>query len=334
VAKAAGVSVTAVTHALNSTPGMRMSNDTREKIRRIAAEMNYRPSFIGKALVSGKNYTVGMFQPSPDSLYSPFYHEITRSLINIMDQDDYNMLLLFRSDESKYMRIIEQGRIDGMIILQSDLETKHIDKIISSGIPTVVLNIDYDTSDKKNVSCIRSEYESFTSSMLADFVEAGCRKILAILDYGRSYTNSQIYSEIMKQTSGLSLKDIYITAVKPNWDNFQEQAKSILSSENKWDGFYINSYQQASIFLDEANKRGLKAYKDFNITAADFKKNVTLPSEVKVTTYLQDLENMAISSWRTLLAEINNQEFSKQILIPYEKQIGTLWASTEAKGIS
>jgi len=327
VAQAAGVSVTAVTHALNATPGMRMSDDTREKIKRVATEMGYRPSFVGRALVSGKNYTVGMLQPSSNALFNSFYQEITRSLINTMNADDYNMLLQFRSDDFKYMRVIEQGRVDGMIILQSDTDTKHIDKIISSGIPAIVLNTAYDTSDKQNVSCVHSDYEGFSNSIINEFKKTGCRKILSIIDHTNSYGNAQVYNEIMKHTYELSLKDIYITSVKPNWSNFREQIRSILSSDNKWDGFLINSYQQARVFLDEASKTGLKPYKDFHIIASDFKKNLTLPSDIQITTYLQDLENMAVSSWKTLFSAINRKDFCKQIRIPYEKQVGTLSGS-------
>jgi DNA-binding LacI/PurR family transcriptional regulator len=333
VAKAARVSVTAVTHALNTTPGIRMSEETREKIKRFAAQMGYRPSFIGRALVSGKNYMVGMLQPSPNSLFNPFYHEITRSLILRMDQDDYNVLLQFRSDEFKYMRAIEQGRVDGMIILQSDEETKHIDSVVSSGIPTIVLNIDYDTSDKKNVSCAHSDYASFTDALLADFIKAGRKKILAVIDYDRSYGNAMVCREIINRTGALSLKDVYITTVKPDWDKIREQSQSILSSENKWDGFFINSYQQASIFLEEAKRIGLKPYEDFTIIAGDFRRNVALPSDIQITTYFQDLERMAVSSWETLLSAINNEEFNKQIRTPYEKQTGTLLKSKEMTGV-
>lgn len=324
VAQAAGVSVTAVTHALNATPGMRMSNDTREKIKRIATEMGYRPSFMGKALVSGKNYTVGMLQPSSNALFNNFYQEICRALIKDMDNDDYNMLLQFRSDDFKYMRVIEQGRVDGMIILQSDTETKHIDKIVSSRIPAIVLNTAYDTSGKKNTACIHSDYETVSRSIVTDFINAGCRKILTVINHENSYCNSQIYNEILKHTYELSAKDIYITMVKPEWgNNFQTQVKNILSSDNKWDGFYFHSYDQAQVFLEEAAEKGLKPYKDFYIMAGDFKKNPDLPAKLEVTTYLQDLEGVAQTAWKTLLSIINNQNFDKQINIPYVKHTGT-----------
>lgn len=323
VAKAAGVSVTAVTHALNATPGMRMSEDTREKIKRIATEMGYRPSFMGKALVSRKNYTVGMLQPSSNHLFNNFYQEITRALINAMDADDYNMLLQFRSDDYKYMRVIEQGRVDGMIVIQSDTDTKHIDKIVSSGIPAIVLNTDYDTSGKQNVSCVHSDYEGFVNSMLKEFEDKGCKKILSVIDHNNSYGNSQVYDEIMKHTYELSMKNIYITSVKPEWGNFQEHFNRILSSGNNWDGFFINNYRQAEIFAEEALKLGLKPYRDFHMIVSDFKKNSDLPPEIQFTTYFQNLEAASARSWKTLLSMINGETFSKQITIPYEKQSET-----------
>ena len=143
VAKAAGVSPTTVTHALNPPPGARVKPETRRRIRRIAREMGYRPSFVGRALVSGKTYTVGLLQPDHETLFYALYQQMLLGMVRAMDADDYNILTLFRSEDDRYLRAVRQGRVDGMFILQSDRETRCIEKVIARGIPTVVVNKDY-----------------------------------------------------------------------------------------------------------------------------------------------------------------------------------------------
>jgi len=139
VAKAAGVSPTTVTHALNPPPGARVKPETRRRIRRIAREMGYRPSFVGRALVSGKTYTVGLLQPAHGTLFYALYQQVLLGMVQAMDADDYNILTLFRSEDDRYLRAVRQGRVDGMFILQSDRETRCIEKVIATGIPTVVV---------------------------------------------------------------------------------------------------------------------------------------------------------------------------------------------------
>ncbi|WP_168218366.1 LacI family DNA-binding transcriptional regulator [Nocardioides eburneiflavus] len=50
VAQRAGVSVTTVSHVLNDTPGKRISDDTRSRVRRAADELSYQPNGVARSL--------------------------------------------------------------------------------------------------------------------------------------------------------------------------------------------------------------------------------------------------------------------------------------------
>ena len=56
IAKRAGVSVTTVSRALNGYKDIRP--ETRERILRIAEEMNYRPNAVARSLVMKKSQTM------------------------------------------------------------------------------------------------------------------------------------------------------------------------------------------------------------------------------------------------------------------------------------
>ena len=59
VAKAAGVSHTTVSRALNNSSLIK--NETKQKIRQLAKEMNYSPNYSAKGLVNQKKYLIGLF---------------------------------------------------------------------------------------------------------------------------------------------------------------------------------------------------------------------------------------------------------------------------------
>ena len=133
VAEAAGVSLTTVTHALNPPPGVRMSEATRARVLQVAKKLGYRPNFTGRALVSGKTFAVGLLQPRISSMYYRLYQDIVIGLTEAMQPDDYHPLLLFRTDDDQCLRPIQQGRVDGVLILQSGTDTRLVDKVVSSG---------------------------------------------------------------------------------------------------------------------------------------------------------------------------------------------------------
>ncbi len=58
VAKAAGVSQSAVSRAF--TDGAKISPATREKVRKVAAELGYRPSFIAQSLITRRSTLIGI----------------------------------------------------------------------------------------------------------------------------------------------------------------------------------------------------------------------------------------------------------------------------------
>lgn len=70
IAKMAGVSHPTVSKALNDEPGV--SEETREKILRIAREVNYVPNLAAKRLTQHKTNCIGLILPQNEGLF--FYH--------------------------------------------------------------------------------------------------------------------------------------------------------------------------------------------------------------------------------------------------------------------
>ena len=58
VARTAGVSNSAVSYALNGKPGV--SEDTREKVLKVAEQMGWKPNMAAKALSDASTRTVGL----------------------------------------------------------------------------------------------------------------------------------------------------------------------------------------------------------------------------------------------------------------------------------
>ncbi len=76
IAELAEVSRGTVDKVLNDRPGVK--TETRERVLRIAKELNYKPNYLGKALVMSKEKTrIGVIL-TPE--YNPFVHEIIQGI--------------------------------------------------------------------------------------------------------------------------------------------------------------------------------------------------------------------------------------------------------------
>jgi len=319
VAKAAGVSPTTVTHALNPPPGARVKPETRRRIQRIAREMGYRPSFVGRALVSGKTYTVGLLQPDHETLFYPLYQQVLLGMVRAMDADDYNILTLFRSADDRYLRVVRQGRVDGMFILQSDRETRCTEKVIATGIPTVVVNKDYPVAADRAVGCVRSDHEGLMEELVEEFVSLSCRTILMVLDHRFIDANALIHDAFVIATGRRADRGLVGSTMIPSEENFRLQIRSALASGQRWDGIVTDGVAYAEAILAEAEAAGLRAGRDFQLITTDIHDRATTRSRRERSAYTQQPRTVGQEAWAVLRGLIQNERTERRVLVPYRR---------------
>lgn len=164
IARLAGVSGAAVTYALSGRDSSKLKKETRDKILQIANDLGYQPAFSGKSLSTGKSYTIGILLPEQRTLNYLHYMSIVSGIAGACEKTDYNLTLFFRNSLEKCMTSIRNGRIDGIIILQSDLAPETIAKIINTGIASVIVDHDIGNTPE-NVACVRADHERLVHEM-------------------------------------------------------------------------------------------------------------------------------------------------------------------------
>lgn len=321
VAEAAGVCLTTVTHALSNTPGTRVNPATRELINRIAKELDYRPSFVGKALSTGKNYTIGLLQPSLEALHFSYYQDIIIGIAESMESGDFNMLLMYRKNDSSYMKVIEQGRVDGMIILQSDPDMTHINKIIETGIPTVVVNKNISSMTGGNIACVCPDHDKFMRDVVNDFKNAGCKSVLAIHNYVRDDANINMFESFNNALKEFADSGMTGATIMPDWNNFQTQCINIFKSGQHWDGIFIDSSSSGNILINTALEYGLKAGRDYQLITTNTEKKVFTSSKSELSYYSQQANLIGQETWKILDDMVNDRAEGKSVFVPYERTV-------------
>jgi DNA-binding LacI/PurR family transcriptional regulator len=146
VARQAGVSqrlVSAVLH--NNAPNIRVGAETRERIRRAAAELGYRPNVVARSLVARKTHTLGLVI---GNLTNPVYGELTNSVHWAAAARGYDVMIAlsegwFEQQSHGVEKLLER-RVDGLL-LWTDYgheEEEALSRLRSEGPPLVVVGIE------------------------------------------------------------------------------------------------------------------------------------------------------------------------------------------------
>ncbi|GAA2224657.1 LacI family DNA-binding transcriptional regulator [Promicromonospora sukumoe] len=137
VARAAGVAPSTVSRAF-SRPG-RVNADTADRIRRVAHELGYRTSPIGRGLPDGRTALLAIIVAD---LTNPFFFEIIRSAEKTAIDSGYTLLVVDAHESSgAERRALERTLplVEGVVLATSRLSDAAI-RAVAKQRPTVVMN--------------------------------------------------------------------------------------------------------------------------------------------------------------------------------------------------
>lgn len=133
IARLAGVSVTAVSYALNDTGTI--SDETRKRVQQAAKELNYHPNAFARHLKKRKTLTIGVFITR---FGGSFYEEILEGIHDAVLQTDYELMVC---PESRTIpRLLTQRQVDGAIVFDSRTQSEMLLRLASKRFPIVVLD--------------------------------------------------------------------------------------------------------------------------------------------------------------------------------------------------
>jgi DNA-binding LacI/PurR family transcriptional regulator len=121
VANLAGVSRTTVSFVLNNVPGVKISDETRQRVLEAARELNYYPTAAARSLASGKTQRIGLIlgegqdRLAGDAFLPTLLQGITASL----HRRGYLLVLQLAEDvpsHEAYDRLIREQQVDGLIL--------------------------------------------------------------------------------------------------------------------------------------------------------------------------------------------------------------------------
>jgi LacI family transcriptional regulator len=134
-----GLSPTTVSRALNGYS--EVSEETRDRVRKVAAELGYQPNSVAKRLARGRADAIGLVYPlDAADLGDPRFLELIEGISDKLAIMQMDFLLASASESSElrtYERLVSGGRVDGFIVSRTLVEDSRIAYLMRLGVPFV-----------------------------------------------------------------------------------------------------------------------------------------------------------------------------------------------------
>ncbi|MEM9602579.1 MAG: LacI family transcriptional regulator [Pseudomonadota bacterium] len=138
VAAASGLAVTTVSRALND--GDDIALKTRERVKRIAAELGYVPDRAGRGLRTGRSHVLALVL-APHARVSGYTASIIAGLSDVCRAQGYELAITPEEADtdplSTVRSIVENRRADGVIVSRIQPQDIRVRYLLESGFPFV-----------------------------------------------------------------------------------------------------------------------------------------------------------------------------------------------------
>ena len=177
VARRAGVSATTVSRALSGRG--RVSEKTREHVRRIADELGYVASATAASLATGRTMSVGVLV----SLTGRWFFATVQSGITArLAPHGYDITLYDLTDDAAQRRLLfetslRRGRVDGILALTVAPTGDEIDALLGLGLPVVGLG-----TPSARLPALRVDDRAVARTAVEHLLALGHRRIAHIGD--------------------------------------------------------------------------------------------------------------------------------------------------------
>lgn len=177
VGRLANVSQSAVSRTF--TPGASVSEVTRRKVLKAAAELGYRPNALARGLITKRSKMIGLMMTY---LENQFYPLVIEQLSQRLQQEGQHVLLFVGELEQKVDDVLQQilqYQIDGLVMASAVLSSHLAKSCADLGVPVILFNrhLGQSASDRLSVASVTTDNEQGGYLIGQHLIERGHRKI-------------------------------------------------------------------------------------------------------------------------------------------------------------
>jgi LacI family transcriptional regulator len=317
LARASGVSIGTVSRALNGYADV--NPETRERIMRLARELDYTPAAAARSLKTQRSHVIGVFletgEGHPD-LQHPFFHEVLVGLKNSIGAGGYD-LLLFASEHPgngygshTYLKRVRHHDVEGAALMGTDPEDPEVRRLVRSELPTVGVDVEL---EGPATTFVMSDNTDGAAKAVRYLHSLGHRRIATItgqLETKPGADRLKGYRQAM-QATGLAYRDEYVAYGDFYVDSGRRAMANLLSLDEPPTAVFAASDMMALGAIRAAGDAGLNVPADLSVVGFD---DIQLADHMNppLTTLRQDKAGLGVAAGTALMRLIDGEQDAVQ----------------------
>ena len=273
VAKVAGVSRTTVSFVLNNVEGMRISDETRERVLKAVSELNYHPDANAIRMAKGKTSIIGfVLRQEADKAYADlFLPEVMRGISDVTNKKGYHILFAPIPPDKKdggFYELIHERQADGLIISGPLANDEELIKLHKDGAPIVLLGKVADS----NIPYVDVDNIQSAKKAVSHLIKLGHKQIAMITNASEVYTSCRDrikgYKAALEEVN-IAFDDSLISIGDRTPESGYNAIKSLLNISPRPTAIFIASDTVALGCMNALYQNGIRVPEDIAIVGFD-----------------------------------------------------------------
>jgi LacI family transcriptional regulator len=313
LARVSGVSVGTVSRALNGYADVRP--ETRERIMRLARELDYTPAAAARSLVTQRSHVIGVFletgEGHPD-IQHPFFHEVVGGLKQRVGAAGFD-LLLFASERPgngygphSYLKRARHHAVDGVALMGLTADDPEVRRLVRAELACVGIDMEV---DGPRAEIVMSDNVAGARTAVEHLHQLGHRRIATITGMLESRPGSDRLRgyRAAVQAAGLAYRDEYVAYGDFYVESGRAGAARLLSLPEPPTAIFAAADMMAIGAVSAAAELGLRVPQDVSIVGFD---DIQLAPHLNppLTTLRQDKFGLGVAAGEALIARINDED--------------------------
>ncbi|MFI1772953.1 LacI family DNA-binding transcriptional regulator [Thalassobellus citreus] len=305
LAEILNLSISTVSRALNDHPDI--SEDTKEKVKKLAHSMHYVPNLFAKGFRKHRTNIIGVIVPN---ITHYFTTTIVRGILEEASKRGYRVIISeSNNDVTKQTEMLDtmiQFGVDGILASLTKM-TKDIDKILPT-LNTVPFILFDKVSTKIPCTQITINDEEAAFNAVEHLINIGKKRIAIIKEREFSYNSEKRYAGYLRALKEHHIEvdeKIIISVDDISLQQGKRMTNLLLSFKKRPDAIFTITDSAAIGVIKTLNKFDIKIPEDIAVVGFSNNINSTI-IEPKLTTIDQPGETIGKTSVKYLIEEIES----------------------------
>lgn len=289
VARLAGVGIGTVSRVLNEHPSVRPA--TRERVRSVIAQLQFRPNPIARSMISKRTNSIGVIVPF---FTRPFHIEVLQGVQMALTREDKEMVLYSVENDTQrdhyFSEVPMHRKVDGLLIISLPPADTFCRRFRARNVPVVLVDA----------------YSPYLTSIVVDNVEGAYIGVKSLIEKGHrrigfingivegNFKFNQAHERLLGfqralDEAGLPREQELMVTSAWNRHAGREAALQLLSREERPTAIFASSDVQAIGVLEAARMKGIAIPSELSVIGFD---GIELSELLEVSTVQQPMRHI------------------------------------------